>query len=107
MPGVLQQRGSDLLLRGVGALGGCSIRELQGEEHVALILRGKKASGKTFAEKDRQDCDDCKADHGEGRFVNQYLRRVDEAICGSAEEFVEGGKGFRRADLCWLACLLA
>ncbi len=47
-----EQRISDLLLRKIGTLGRCGIRQLQGEEHIALVFRGDKAAGKTRAEKD-------------------------------------------------------
>ena len=53
----LQQGVADFLLGGVGALRRSSVRKLQREKHVALILCRDKAARKTAADKNRQHGD--------------------------------------------------
>ena len=97
--GSLQERVGDFLLGGVGALRRGAIRKLQGKEHVALVLGGKKSAGQAAAEITRPTHrNQHEAEHGKSGFVNQNARSADEVVGGAPEELVEELESLCRAD---------
>ena len=98
--GRFQQRGGDLLLCGVGALRRGSIRQLQREEHVALIFGGKKSAGKAGAEKDSQHATiSSRPSMASADLWISTLEVWTKLSVVRPKEFVERGKAFRQAGL--------
>src|ERR1700738_2755877 len=94
--GSFQQGFADFLLGGVGALCGSSVRKLQRQKHVALILSRDKSTGKSAADENRQHGDDRQARHRDYRLMNKHVGGAHKTLGGAAEKFVEQTKAFAK-----------
>src|ERR1700675_2644460 len=73
-----QQGITNFLLGGVGALRRSSIRKLQRQEHVALILSGDEATGKSAADEKCQYSDYRETHHGDCRLMDEDVGGMHE-----------------------------
>src|ERR1700686_3356739 len=94
--GSFQQSFADFLLGGIGALRRGSIRKLQRQKHVALILRRDETAGKSAADEKRQHRDYRQADHGDCRLMNEHVGGMHETLRGASEKFIEETKAFTK-----------
>src|SRR6202011_860610 len=91
-----QQGFADFLLGGVGALRRSSVRELQRQKHVALILSRNKPTGKSAADEKRQHGDERQARHRDYGLVNEHVGGAHKTFRGAAKKFVEQTKAFAK-----------
>src|ERR1700758_1544145 len=92
--GSFQQNFFHLCGGSAGSLLGRSIRQLQSDADVALVLFGQEAARKFAANKTRQDSEHQENDDADGQLANQEAAPPDVTVGGSGENAVKPGEKF-------------